>query len=297
MRIGSLCTGIGGLDLAAAHHYRAQVVWHAEYDRHASTVLETRFPGVPNHGDINALDLDDIEPVDIITAGYPCQPFSTAGLRKGQHDDRHLWPAIRDAISVLRPRIVVLENVRGHLTLGFDRVLTDLAAIGFDAEWGCFRSSDIGAPHQRARLYTVATTDPDRFPTTGDSRPVPSEETSSRRHEDIGNRSTHGRATTTDAADVGHERSRATWNGGVDLRTAIALLPTPTTQMDKPSTTSATPQSDGYQAQNSLVDAVRIANGTATGHERTGASTRPPSNDGNGSPEPPPPTPWTTEDD
>lgn len=158
LTIGSFCTGIGGLDLATAAHFGAEVAWHCEFDAAPSKVLEHHFPGVPNHGDIKTTDWAQVAPVDIITAGYPCQPFSTAGQRKGTDDERHLWPAIRDAIGVLRPRFVVLENVRGHLSLGFAEVLADLAGLGFDAEWGCFRSSDVGAPHRRERLYVVATT-------------------------------------------------------------------------------------------------------------------------------------------
>lgn len=86
----------------------------------------------------------------------PCQPFSTAGKRKGTDDERHLWPYVRDAIRALRPRLVVLENVRGHLSLGFDAVLADLAAVGMSARWGVVRASDAGAPHGRARLFIVA---------------------------------------------------------------------------------------------------------------------------------------------
>ncbi len=156
LTIGSFCTGIGGLDLATAAHFGADVVWHCEFDAAPSKVLEHHFPGVPNHGDIKNTDWSQVAPVDIVTAGYPCQPFSTAGQRKGSDDERHLWPVIRDAIGHLRPRFVVLENVRGHLSLGFADVLADLAGLGFDAEWCCFRSSDVGAPHRRERLYVVA---------------------------------------------------------------------------------------------------------------------------------------------
>jgi DNA (cytosine-5)-methyltransferase 1 len=154
--IGSFCTGIGGLDLAAAAHYNARHAWVCEYDSAPSKVLDHHWPDTLNHGDLTSTDWAAAEPVDIVTAGYPCQPFSTAGQRKGTDDERHIWPAIRDAISVLRPRVVVLENVRGHLSLGFDSVLGDLADLGFDAEWGTFRSSDVGAPHRRERLYVVA---------------------------------------------------------------------------------------------------------------------------------------------
>ena len=156
-RIGSFCSGIGGLDLAVAAHYNASHAWFCEYDSAPSKVLDHHWPDTLNHGDLTSTDWTAAEPVDIVTAGYPCQPFSTAGQRKGTEDERHIWPAIRNAISVLRPRVVVLENVRGHLSLGFDSVLGDLAGLGFDAEWGTFRSSDIGAPHRRERLYVVAT--------------------------------------------------------------------------------------------------------------------------------------------
>ena len=161
-RIGSFCTGIAGLDLATSAHFGADIVWHCEFDAAPSKVLDHHFPGVPNHGDITATDWADVAPIDILTAGYPCQPFSNAGQRKGNKDERHIWPAIRNAIGDLRPRVVVLENVRGHLSLGFADVLADLAGLGFDAEWGTFRSSDVGAPHRRERLYVVAC-HPDRM--------------------------------------------------------------------------------------------------------------------------------------
>ena len=128
MRAASLCAGIGGLDLAleAMGH---EIAWHAEYDANPSKVLAHHWPGVPNYGDITTIDWAAVEPVDIITAGYPCQPFSHAGLRKGTSDVRHLWPTICRAVSEIRPRYVLLENVRGHLTLGFDTVLADLAYL------------------------------------------------------------------------------------------------------------------------------------------------------------------------
>lgn len=95
-------------------------------------------------------------PVDIITAGYPCQPFSNAGKRLGTDDPRHIWPFIAEAISDIRPRLVVLENVAAHLRRGFDVVLSDLAKIGYDARWTVVRASDAGAPHRRERLFVVA---------------------------------------------------------------------------------------------------------------------------------------------
>jgi DNA (cytosine-5)-methyltransferase 1 len=155
MKIGSLCTGYGGLDMAVEAYFNAKTVWCAEYDKHASKLIEQRFD-FPNHKDITMIDWHEVEPIDILTAGYPCQPFSIAGHRQGSNDARHLWPYIKKAISVLRPTWVVLENVRGHLSLGFKEVLKDLAEIGYDARWQVVRASDVGAPHQRARLFVVA---------------------------------------------------------------------------------------------------------------------------------------------
>jgi len=89
-------------------------------------------------------------------SGYPCQPFSVAGKRAGESDERHLWPEVARIVSECEPALVFLENVAGHLRLGFGTVLADLAALGFDAEWGLFRASDVGAPHRRERLFVLA---------------------------------------------------------------------------------------------------------------------------------------------
>jgi len=155
MKIGSLCTGYGGLDMAVEAYFDAEMVWCAENDKYATALIEQRF-NKPNLGDIKQIDWDTVEPIDILTAGYPCQPFSTAGQRKGINDQRHIWPYIKEAIRILRPNIIVLENVRGHLTLGFSQVLADLTKIGYDTRWQIIRASDVGAPHQRARLFIIA---------------------------------------------------------------------------------------------------------------------------------------------
>jgi len=128
-----------------------QLVWLSEVDKAACTVLAAHYPAVPNLGDLKLIDWATVQSVDVITAGYPCQPFSHAGKREGVNDDRHLWPYIREAVSVLRPGLVVLENVRGHLSLGLKEVLADLTDIGYDAQWRTVRASDAGAPHQRAK--------------------------------------------------------------------------------------------------------------------------------------------------
>ena len=156
LRLGSLCTGYGGLDLAASAVFDLVPVFHAETDPAAARLLEHRFPGVPNLGDITACDWHAVPRVDVLCAGYPCQTDSLAGQRKGVDDARWIWPSVAGAIRVLRPRVVLLENVLGHLSLGFRRVLGDLAGLGFDAEWMVCAASDLGACHQRKRLFVLA---------------------------------------------------------------------------------------------------------------------------------------------
>ena len=147
LKIGSLCTGYGGLDMAVEAYFGAETIWVSEFDKHASKVIEARI-NKPNLGNLKVINWAEVEPIDILTAGYPCQPFSQAGLRKGAQDERHLWPYIKEAISILRPKYVILENVRGHFGLGFREVLSDLASIGYDARWTLIRASEVGAPHR-----------------------------------------------------------------------------------------------------------------------------------------------------
>ena len=94
--------------------------------------------------------------VDILTGGYPCQPFSAAGQRKGKQDPRHLWPWIADGIRLLRPRICFFENVEGHISLGLSDVIEDLATMGYRTTWGIFSAAEVGAPHSRKRVFILA---------------------------------------------------------------------------------------------------------------------------------------------
>jgi DNA (cytosine-5)-methyltransferase 1 len=100
--------------------------------------------------------------VDILTGGYPCQPFSAAGQRKGKDDPRHLWPYIADGIRLLRPRCCFFENVEGHISLGLSDVIEDLAGMGYRTTWGVFSASECGAPHQRKRVFILANHDSER---------------------------------------------------------------------------------------------------------------------------------------
>ena len=158
LRSGSLCTGYGGLDLAVMAVLDARLAWCAESDRHAAAVLAARYPGVPNLGDITALDWAAVPPVDLITAGWPCQDISYsgpgAGITKGTRSG--LWLTIAAGLRRLRPSYVYLENVAALRTRGLAKVLGDLAALGYDTQWTCLRAADAGAPHRRDRLLVLA---------------------------------------------------------------------------------------------------------------------------------------------
>lgn len=166
LTVGSLFSGIGGLDLGL-ERAGMKVVWQSEIDPYANRVLKKHWPEVPNLGDIKQIDWSMVERPAVICGGYPCQPFSNAGRRKGEEDSRHLWPWVRQAISELRPRYAILENVRGHLSLGGTTVIADLAALGYDAEWRIVSAASVGANHRRDRIIIVA------YPnSTGLQRPV-----------------------------------------------------------------------------------------------------------------------------
>lgn len=156
LTVGSLFTGIGGIDLGLERTGHFRTIWMAEIDNYASKVLAKHWPDVPNLGNVKEINYERLERPDVLIGGYPCQPFSIAGQRGGASDPRHLWPECLRALRVLRPRYAVFENVRGHLSLGFSEVLGDLAAIGLDAEWQVIPASAVGAPHRRDRLFIVA---------------------------------------------------------------------------------------------------------------------------------------------
>ncbi len=161
MKVAALCAGYGGLELGLQQAgVDAELVWYAETDRHASQVMAYHHPQVPNLGDLTAIE--DCPAVDIVTAGFPCQPVSMAGKRKGVNDERWL---VEDVCRVARgagANWLILENVAGPLTAnGGDamaRVVSALAENGFDARWTCVRASDVGAPHQRLRWFCVGNT-------------------------------------------------------------------------------------------------------------------------------------------
>lgn len=156
MLIGSLCTGYSGLEMAAQNIFGGELAWVADNAVPARKLLEYRYPDVPNLGDLTVADWSNVEPVQILTAGFPCQPISIAGRKLGQNDERWIWPELAGAIRVLRPEYVLLENVENLIRLGLGDVLGDLATLGYDARWTCVRASEAGAPHRRERWFCAA---------------------------------------------------------------------------------------------------------------------------------------------
>jgi DNA (cytosine-5)-methyltransferase 1 len=158
LQIGSLCTGYGGLDIAALAVFGGRLVWCADNDKHVSTILAARYPDVPNLGDLTTLDWAEVPTVDVLCAGFPCQDISFsghgAGIEKGVKSG--IWKNIVTGIRELRPTVVVVENVAAIRNRGLGRVLGDLAAYGYNASWTSLRASDVGAAHRRERVFILA---------------------------------------------------------------------------------------------------------------------------------------------
>jgi DNA (cytosine-5)-methyltransferase 1 len=160
----SLCTGIGGIDLAA-EWAGFETIGQCEIDEYASKVLEKNFKGVKNYGDIRAitnerLTQDGINDICVLSAGFPCQPYSLAGKGKGDGDERDLWGEVARCVKELKPKWFVGENTPGLFSRGnqryFQRVVDDLVALGYCVSWGIWGACDVGAPHQRERVFIVA---------------------------------------------------------------------------------------------------------------------------------------------
>lgn len=260
---GSLFSGYGGIDLALEEVFGARTVWVSDIDPGSRAVLDRRFPEAENLGDITQIPWEDVPRVDILSGGSPCQDLSAAGRRAGMTEGTrsNLWVQMREAIEELEPRLVVWENVMGALSAGatselesiegrvgggsdgpvlraLGRVLGDLSEIGFDAEWATVRASDVGAPHQRARVFLIAwprefaspsdslrsggwrgTEEPGQ--TGGDNAPIGSGAGRNRGGEDLAV-DLLPTPRTSDSAGPGMHGT-----GGMDLRTTVSLFPTP----------------------------------------------------------------------
>ena len=163
-----LFSGIGGFSLGLESTGGFETVAFCDIEKYCLQVLEKRFPGVPRYTDIKELNYDKIKsdglfPIDIITGGYPCQPFSVAGRKKGEEDPRHLWPEMFRLVQELRPSWVIGENVSGHIKLGLDTVLKNLESEGYSARTFSISASSVGANHQRERVWIVANAKQDNY--------------------------------------------------------------------------------------------------------------------------------------
>ncbi len=252
LTVGSLFAGYGGIELALSSVLDVRPAWFVEFDKAPSKVLAHHWPDVPNYGDVTTVDWSTVPPVDIITGGSPCQDLSHAGKRAGMTEGTrsNLWVQMREAINVIRPRLVVWENVRGAFSAPADsalepcpgcvgdgddgpvlralgRVLGDLADLGYDARWYGLRAADVGAAHGRFRVFLAAVpADADVSGLEGLADQARTASTGRHRHPVA---SVGGSALTllpTPKASNNENRS-SDWANGPNLGEALALLPTP----------------------------------------------------------------------
>ncbi len=205
-------------------------MWVADTSKAASQLLGARY-GVPNLGDIRAVDWSAVSPVEVLVGGIPCQPYSIAGTQKGEQDERDLIPAFIEAVRVLRPKLIVVENVPGFRKGGLPRLVGALAEMGYDAQWTSVRADEAGAPHIRERTF-VAATYANGQPWQQWRRKATRDQESRGAWSDTGGSSgVHALPTPTVALATGGQRSRSGTRKGEKLLSGIAieLLPTPNT--------------------------------------------------------------------
>lgn len=160
MNVLDLFSGIGGFSLGLEAAGMNTVAF-CEYDKQAQKVLRKNWPNTPIFDDVRTLNKDlldaqGIKDVGLICGGYPCQPFSLAGERRGAEDDRHLWPEMFRLVQELRPTWVIGENVAGHITMGLDQVFSDLERENYTARPFVIPACAVDAPHRRDRVWTIA---------------------------------------------------------------------------------------------------------------------------------------------
>jgi len=178
MRHVDLCSGIGGFALGFEWAGLSEPQLFCDIEPWCRKILQQHWPNVPVASDVKELASDPerfVPDCDILTAGYPCQPFSFAGQRKGEEDDRHIWPYILKIVASKRPTWCVFENVYGHISLGLDTVLSDLEREGYATRTFVVPACGVNAPHKRNRVWIVAHTDNPRQ-SSGEGEPRTSQE-------------------------------------------------------------------------------------------------------------------------
>ena len=302
-RILSLFSGYGGLDMAVQGVFGGELVAVADIDSGPCKILAHRHPDVPNLGDVSTVDWTTIH-ADIICGGSPCQDLSTAGRRAGMTDGTrsNLWAMMREAIAHIRPQHVVWENVRGAYSARADsamesdprllgdhpagqpalralgRVLGDLADLGYDAQWCGLRAAGVGAPHGRFRVFLLATrrdaADSDQPGLEGQQNQAGAARAGRHGHTLTG-------AGGPDLTLLPTPRSSDTngagphGSGGVDLRTAVSLLPTPTTTQRGPDANLGTrvgAQANLHNEVLQLLPTPKATDGTKGGPNQRGSS-------------------------
>jgi DNA (cytosine-5)-methyltransferase 1 len=160
------CAGYGGIHLGLKRAIpNLRVIAYGEIEAFACANLVAKMEAglldpAPIWTDIKTFPCEEFrDRVDLLVAGYPCQPFSAAGRRLGTEDPRHLWPHIARSIGIIRPRMCFFENVEGHISLGLREVVGELESIGYTTAWGIFSASEVGAPHQRKRVFILGVAD------------------------------------------------------------------------------------------------------------------------------------------
>ena len=156
-----LCSGIGGFALGFSWAELSHPVLFCDIEPWSRKILAKHWPDVPIAEDVKELANDPngfVPDCDILSCGYPCQPFSVAGKQRGEEDDRHIWPEIFTIIQAKRPTWIVCENVYGHISMGLDTVLSDLETEGYSCQPFIVPACAVNAPHRRDRLWIVAHT-------------------------------------------------------------------------------------------------------------------------------------------
>lgn len=153
--VGSMFSGVEGIGYGLERAGFGAPVWQAEKDPYCLDVLAKWYPSAQRTTDVRFIDAG-FPRVDVLTAGFPCQPSSDAGLRLAQDDERWLWPEVARVLAMLQPELLIVENVKGLRTRGLADVLTDLHELGYDAEYDLIPAAAVGAPHRRFRFAIVA---------------------------------------------------------------------------------------------------------------------------------------------